>query len=640
MKVILYLAALGIAAVAAEMTLPFPRVWTNYTTVQSVDKDFADLLKHGVGVVNANSSTVDAARQALINARRFGMKYTIQLPDITEDAGLVKAAGFPTVDALMIGGVYQGKAIDRHLFHFTAGQHDILIEPPVYDVGLPYTVGSGGSGIPKASDPIGHYWPDMPPPARAEIVVPLRRFDSAQHLKIVPATIVPAAPSDRPQPDSAAGVRDCPEIRNRRLYRIRFDLTGLGSALLDHVGIAVYWPYHGTSQYWLFGRGTVSAAAPATREAVRAVVRQRLSRWTEANDGAFPGEVIAARFGDECFYLTGHTAPDTESVSYPLWEYSEPGLAAFRALAGNIEAPRTWGFPEIYGTEAYAWWLYSLHQNTAELTRIVKEEASRIAPALLIFRNTTRNGIFSPSNDHDGSGPELLTRQLDLVHLDPYPVSGTGYSDVIPRDMGYYAGLARRYRKPLVPWLQAHTYSIGSSVLTHVSPEQVDRMGREHLAAGADAVVWLGYCPGCTFPGTRPDSWERAAALHRKLAEPRSRPHAELAVLRSYRAWSLTSYSEGRIRNPADWHLQQWLDVWAVKHGLAYDVFELPPVITTADRARMIGQLQKYRWVVSNEPWPAAWVITAPGVTAAPSTAGTIQSQYEIEIRRKGMFAK
>jgi len=49
---------------------------------------------------------------------------------------VVRQAGLEPVYALMIGGVYNGKAIDRHLFQFAAGKNEIVVEPPVYDKGL------------------------------------------------------------------------------------------------------------------------------------------------------------------------------------------------------------------------------------------------------------------------------------------------------------------------------------------------------------------------------------------------------------------------------------------------------------------------------------------------------------------------
>jgi len=41
-------------------------------------------------------------------------------------------------------------------------------------------------------------------------------------------------------------------------------------------------------------------------------------------------------------------------------------------------------------------------------------------------------------------------------------------------------------------------------------------MADEQWAQGVDAIIWLGY--GQTFPKIRPDSWERAAMFHKKLA--------------------------------------------------------------------------------------------------------------------------
>lgn len=634
---------LSVTAAAADRGEPIPRVWAHYSEVESAAKDFADMLAHGVGMVNSRAGTIDEARKALEAARRAGMKYNIAFADITEHGPRVRAAGREPSYALMIGGVFQGKAIDRHLFRFTPGRHDVVIEPPVYNPGLPYTRGSKGAGKPMATDPIGHYWPDMPAPLKAEIVVPLGKFDGQQHLKIVTAEIGPAAADDRPEHDTTAGLPDCPEIRNRKLYRLRFDLSGLDGALLDHVGIAVYWPYLGTDQYWLFGRGFVSASAETTRQTLRDTVRKTLGIWSEANGGRFPNDVVkAARFGDESFYLAGHTHLNSPAVSYPLWDASASGIQAFEKMAGRIEYPRTWGFPEIYGPDAYAWWMYSLHKNAADLAGIAREEISKLAPGLVLFRNTTRGGVFSVANDRDGSGPELLTRQLDLIHLDPYPVSASGYTSVIPRDMSYYAGLARRYRKPLVPWMQAHTYTMGKEVLQHVTPAQIDRMAEEHLRHGVDAVVWLGYCPDCTFPKVAPESWERAAGFHKRLARPPRKPRAHLAVLRGYRAWSATSLWEGLIRNPADWQLQQLLEVWAVRHGQAYDVFELPPRLTPAGRSRLAEELKGYRYVVSTEPWEGAWIIGGgtAGQTADPGSDWSVQRRFEEQLRARGWLTE
>jgi len=619
-----------------ETNNPLPVAWITYQKVESLEKDFADIKAHGVGLVSMGARDVTEARSKLELARRMDMKYHIDLPEITEQAGLVRDAGLNPVNALMIGGVYQGKAIDRHLFKFKAGKNKIVIEPPVYNKGFAYTLGSGATGASAKGEPIAHYFPEMPEPFRAEIIVPLRRFDGSQHLKIVPAVISPAKAGTKPEFDSVTP--DMPasgETMNRKLYNISFDLTGLDNALLDQVGIAIYWPYHGFPKYWMFGRGTVSAAAESTREALRVAVRKELNKWKEANDGNFPSDVVlAARFGDECFYTTGHIQVKVSAaVNYPLWDYSEPSIKAFHKHAGDIEYPRTWGFPEIYGEDSYGWWMYSLHEQTAALAGIIREEISKSAPGLLLFRNTTRMNIFDLSNDHDGSGQELLTRNLDIVHLDPYPVSSSGYSQVIPGDMSYCAGLARRYNRPLIPWMQAHIYGD----LQHVSPEQVDKMAGEQWAQGVDGIMWLGY--GDTYPKVRPDSWERAALFHKKLISSLPpKPKVKLAVLRSYNAWASSSIWEtGQLRNPADWMLQQLLEVWAVRRGQTYDVFEVKPHLTANERNAIVKELRNYPYIVSTMPWKGAFVVgeNTAGQIIDPGKASETQKMYETELTRR-----
>lgn len=127
----------------------------------------------------------------------------------------------------MIGGVYQGRAIDRHVFAFAPQRHEIVIEPPVYKQGYAYARGSGSTGEPEQTEPIAHYFPDMGAPARAEVIVPLRAFDGRQHLQIIPAAVAEAPPGAKPENDSITGLPDTTETRNRKLYQLRFDLTGL-----------------------------------------------------------------------------------------------------------------------------------------------------------------------------------------------------------------------------------------------------------------------------------------------------------------------------------------------------------------------------------------------------------------------------
>jgi len=220
---------------------------------------------------------------------------------------------------------------------------------------------------------------------------------------------------------------------------------------------------------------------------------------------------------------------------------------------------------------------------------------------------------------------------------------------IIPRDMSYYAGLARRYHRLLVPWMQAHQYTVSTLPptpqnatmrypwLAHPSPEQVDLMAEQQWQQGVDAVIWLGY--GRTFPLTRPDSWERAGAFHKRLADsPPPKPKVRLAVLRPYRVWALESQTDGLIRNPADWMLQQFLEVWAVAYGQPYDVFELAPQISADERAALDRELSKYAYIVSTEPRPGAWVIGAgtAGRTVDPKTAEALQRQFESQLGTRG----
>jgi len=615
----------------------WPRVWATWRRVTTIEQDLATLRAAGVGLVNLDAGKAQEAKAALDRARATGMKYHISLPDITEHRSLVEQAGLEAVPAQMIGGVCQGKAIDRHVFAFAPGRHEVLVEPPVYSRGYAYTRGSGGTSRPKETERIAHYFPDIGAPLRAEVVVPLKPFDGQQHLKILPATIAKAPADAKPANDSIAGLPETTESRSRTLYRLSFDLTGLDGAQLDKVGLAVYWAYGGSRQYWMFGQGNVSAWAPSTREALRARVRRTLQPWLEANGGTFPSDVVlAVRFGDECFYVTGHL--NGPVCSYPLWDFAEPAVAAFRRGAGDIEFPRTWGFPEIYGPEAYAWWLYTLHEGCAALCGVVRDEVAKAAPGLQVFRNTTRMGVFHHANDHDGSGQDLLARHLDIVHLDPYPVQGSGYSTAIPRDMSYCSGLARRHGRPLVPWMQAHIYG-GPGGLQHVAPGDVDRMAAEHWAQGVDAIMWLGWGSGFTFPATRPESWQRAVAFHRRLAEAAPpKPEARLAVVRSYRAWALSSRCDGKTRNPADWMLQQFLEVWAVERGQPYDVVEMPPGPGPAEKQRLEAALRRYPLVVSTEPREGAWVIGegTEATTVGPESAPAVRAEFRRQLAARG----
>ena len=623
----------------------WPLAWTTYRRRDSMEDDFRALKESGIGLVSMSGRDVDHIRQALDLARRTGMKYHIGMPDITERAALVAEAGFEPTPALMIGGVYQGKAVDRHLFSFRPGRHRIVIEPPVYSKDFPYTLGSGSVGDAKLAEPIGHYFPDIAAPVKAEVVVPLAQFDGKQHLKFIPAEIAEAPAGATLDADSVdPKFADVPEARSRKLYQLSFDLTGLDGALLDKVGLAVYWGYAGSKRYWMFGGGESCALADGTRQALRFQVRKTLAPWAEANGGKFPIDVvIAMRYGDECWHVAGHL--NGPAVNYPMWDFCPLAVENFQKRSGGLEHPRTWGFPELYGRDAYAIWLYLLHEQCAEIAGIVLDEVAKVALGLLVFRNQTRAGVFKLTNDHDGSGQELLTRNLDMVHLDPYPVSNWGYRGDIPRDMHYCAGLARRYGKPLMPWMQAHSYGSPSfqGMLVHPTPADVDRMAAEHYVHAPDAVMWLGWGNGFTFPDVNPNSWRRAVAFHNRLAaNPPAKPVARLAVVRPYDVRAMSSVRDGQIRNPGDWLLQQFLEVWAVLRGQPYDVFELPPAALRQDLAAIEKEIARYNLVVSTQPRKGAWAIGdgLEGSEIDPAQAETIQKDFHRQMIEKGWLTE
>lgn len=536
----------------------FPRVWVTYKQHKSYKEDFDDLISHGVAGIEVRQERSEWP-EILRLARQKGIKLSTSIPEITENRSLVEKHGYKPTAAIMIGGAYKGLAIDRHLFSFSPRHYSILIEEPVYDKENCYGA-------------LGRYFPRMGPPIRAEVVVPKRNYDGRQHLTILPAQIRPA---DR-----------------EHFYRMSFDLSPVEGDL-SRVGLAVYWEYEGTDKYWMFSRGPVSAWAESTRLALQEEVRELVAAWREANGGTFPGaEVLMARYGDECFYPTGHlNAPE---ASYPLWDYSQPAIEEYRKRCRD-EYPRTWGFPEIYGPKAYAAWMYTLHKGCAELVGCIKDTLTREDVPLLVFRNMTRAGVFSIANYRDGTGLQMLTESLDIAHLDPYPCHGPkDYREkTIPRDMGYVCGLARPLKRAVMPWLQAHAYLAERGGLDHPTPKQIQRMVEQHMPFHPLALIWLGY-PG-SFQ-VDPENWKMAARMHKRLGElPTKPPEAEVAVVRPYEAWSLVGLSHlqtvDRLLTDA---VIEWLQFEA--HA-AYDAFE---PYTLADIAP--GQLEQYRLVFA--PFP------------------------------------
>ena len=242
-------AVCGLALAFSGRAAEFPTVWTSFQWKGNIEAQFADMAAHGVEC------------------------------------------------AVMIGGAYRGLAIDRNLFAFSAGPQDIIVEPPVYSVGQPYASGGKRSG---------HYFGGKVP-LRAEVIVPLKLFDGAQHLKILPAEMTLAGADAKPENDTVTvAMKGTPEVEKRRLVRLLFDLTPYKDALLDKIGLAVYWANDTESDAWKKGNGQMSVFSPHTRAAAVETVEFRLNRWKKANGGTFPSDVIVGlRFGDECFNVTG-----------------------------------------------------------------------------------------------------------------------------------------------------------------------------------------------------------------------------------------------------------------------------------------------------------------------------------------------
>ena len=630
----------------------FPRVWTSVTGGGDREEIFRLCAEQGIDCVDVGTGSVEGCAKTLEALRRHGLKgFTGSGPNASMNARIRAADGGPCERAVCTGGAYRGLAIERNLFPFDAGPHEIVVEPPVSDGGQP------SSHVVKNPDGTtrtvrgGHYFGGLRPTGVAEVVVPERPYDGAPHLRIIPCEVLPANQGDVPEKDSAAGMSG-PEIENRRLVRLKFDLSGCEDCLLDKVGIAVYWESDAEGDTWKNGYGMLSVFSDVTREAARRNGRSIAERWAAANGGAFPsGEIVAVRFGDEQFNLT-RWAP-SPACSFPLWGFSESGRAAFAAAAPGLVQPRTLGCPEIYGAEAGAVALYEFHRACANLVRAFREGVREVTPDLLVFRNTTRGGVWAECNDRDGSGQELLARELDFIHLDPYPIGGRGYDNAtIPCDMDYMSGLARRFGKPLVPWMQAHSYTPGGSdSLAHPTPADMRRMWEQHRPYAPEAIIWLGFSlanrPGSviqmTFPYGAPESWAAAKDLHAEIhamstAQGRTAERVPLAIVRPYSTRAACCYlSDGRWRNPADRHLEAYAIAWGVDNGLQYDIFEMPPdmACNAGSGPEFIEELSRYPHVVSTIPISGLQNVRVLGA----GTEGTIATQEELNSLRNN-FAK
>ena len=643
--------------VAADAS-SFPKVWMSVQWREPFEDSVRQCAEQGVDVVEVPTWSLDTCTNVLALLRKYGVKgFTHSGFNPSQDARPATQGGRPLERAVCSGGAYSGLSIDRNLFSFTPGPHEIVVEPPVYSGRQPYTQRVKGPAGEEREEKYGHYFRDIVPTGEAEIIVPEHLFDGAPHVRILPCEVLAAEPGDAPECDTAAGMSGS-EIDNRRLVKLRFDLSGCEDCLLDKVGIAVYWTSDAEGEKWKDGHGELSVFSPLTRGEMRRAGHYRAEQWAIANGGTFPsGDIVAIRFGDESFNLTGWV--DCPAASFPLWGFSESGRAAFDAAATNSSfairhspltgaasaapvQPRTWGFPEIYGAEAYGIALYEYHHAAAALVREFREGVREVTLDMVVFRNTTRAGAWAEGNDHDGTGQELLTRELDFLHIDPYPCADKYYADVIPADMGYMAGLARRYGKPLLPWMQAHAAS--SLTLGHPTPAVMERMWAQHLSFHPAGMMWLGFDNdprgNSTFPHGSPESWAHAKEMFAavKAAEAPAGGSGgdscrSCAIVRPYTTRAIgCALGDGRGRNPADRILEAIALSWGVDNALQFDVFELPPDSTArSEIAPYRETLASYPLVVSTIPLPGLRHVRVLG----GGTEGTILSSKELIAMRK-----
>lgn len=593
-----------------------PRVWMSLSGVRT-PADFErcadDLVKHGVEVAGADWWWGPDVRKAAVKiCREKGLRLFMEIEEGSRcDHG--KRQNLSREMAVMIGGCYRGEAIDRHLFSFTPDRHRIVVEPPVYSktqayLKHPHYMMQGD----------GHYYGQYVPTGRAEIVVPEKLFDGRQHLKIIPVE-AKRAPADAVVENDtivSGKLEPTDDIRNRPLVELEFDLTGLEGCRLDKVGIAVYWRMDVGNPAFNPRRGCYSLFAASTRAALRQFAADEIVKWTEANGGEFPSDVvIAARLGDEVFNHTGWL--NDKSVSLPLWGFSESALKVYgKAYAADETYPRTWGAGEVYGEECAATFLYLYHQAAARYLRETVEYLHGFG--VKCFRNTTRGRVWDYGNDHDGSGQEVLAKVLDYLHLDPYPCRGKYDATTIPFDVAYMKGLSRRYGKPVIVWMQAHEF--GATGLQHPDPETISRMFGQVMEQTPESIMWLGYHAdssnrGSTFPFNRPDSWAKAGELHKGFRRQvrKTEPRPPLAVVRPYRERAAVAQPEGSDAEAPDRLLSSFVWRWSCTHGLAYDVFEVPPKAFFSKEAerQLHRQLKDYKVVVSSSDFPSAVNVAA-----------------------------
>ena len=95
---------------------------------------------------------------------------------------------------------------------------------------------------------------------------------------------------------------------------------------------------------------------------------------------------------------------------------------------------------------------------------------------------------------------------------------------------------------------------------------------------------------------------------------------------------------ESEADGSRSWMLGQWLQVWSVRHGQPYDVFEVPPGLTAAQQEQLKVVLKGYPMVVSTVAHEGARTIGAgtEGTVIDLALAEQLQSEFEKELIASG----
>ena len=300
---------------------------------------------------------------------------------------------------------------------------------------------------------------------------------------------------------------------------------------------------------WKGGSAQMSVFSPHTLAASVASMEARLGNWAKGNGGTFPSDVVVAvRFGDECFNVTGWL--DGPAASYPIYGYSDSGLAAFRRLAPKgLEPPRTWGFPEVYGADAYDGRRAAVYVEAAkrfrphpaiwgidigdephgmDLPNVGKavEMCRRLFPAPFLYVNLFPSYARVATNSADLVNSQLGSVSyrdyiedycryvpLDYISFDIYP-----YAQAMPKGVGNFfndlktvADACVNHGKAL--WLvgQANTWFKRDPL----AENKMRYQAYVGLAFGAEVMTWACWTPGWWTNNVYSATGERTVAYDR-----------------------------------------------------------------------------------------------------------------------------